>query len=230
MDYQMLITVVSYLINIPIVLLALSAHECAHGYAAYKMGDRTAKNLGRLTLNPFKHLDLMGALCMVLFRFGWAKPVPVNARNFRNPKWGMAITALAGPLTNFLMSFLGALLYRIAAVLLFPVMQGTTVGTTTYWLVMLVLTFLQMFAILNLSLAIFNLIPIPPFDGSRIAFVLLPDKWYFRIMKYEQYLMIALLVLLAVSRYAGWPSPISTVVDWVLRGFDWLFDLIPFLR
>jgi Zn-dependent protease len=104
---------IEFLLRIPIVLIALSVHECAHGYAAYKMGDPTAKAFGRLTLNPIKHLDLFGTISMFLFGFGWAKPVPVNTRRFNYPKRGMAITAIAGPLSNVFLAFIGAILYSI---------------------------------------------------------------------------------------------------------------------
>ena len=107
-----------YILSLLAALIALSVHEFAHGYAAYKMGDSTAKNLGRLSFNPLKHLDIFGTICMVLFRFGWAKPVPINARNFKNPKRGFAISALAGPLSNLLLGFLTVGLYLLYSALL----------------------------------------------------------------------------------------------------------------
>ena len=106
--------ILQLILAIPCIIIALSFHEAAHGYAAYKMGDPTARNLGRLTLNPAKHLDLIGCLCMLIMGYGWAKPVPINTRYFRNQKKGMAITALAGPVTNFILGFVGLLLFRIA--------------------------------------------------------------------------------------------------------------------
>lgn len=105
---------VSYLLSIPGVLLALSVHECAHGYVSYKLGDPTAKNLGRLTLNPIKHIDILGLICMVFFRFGWAKPVPVNARYYKKPRRDMALVAAAGPISNLLMSFIGLFLLYLS--------------------------------------------------------------------------------------------------------------------
>lgn len=187
---------IGLLLRIPIVLIALSVHECAHGYIAYKMGDTTAKSFGRLTLNPIKHLDLFGTVCMFLFGFGWAKPVPINARRFDNPKKGMALTALAGPVSNVILSFLGLILYGIAYVLAvkFPdVFYGSSFAVNFY---NVLVTFLMMFHTMNLSLAIFNLFPIPPLDGSRLALAVLPDKLYFGLMKYEQIIQIVLMLAL----------------------------------
>lgn len=187
---------IPFLLRIPIVLIALSVHECAHGYAAYKMGDPTAKAFGRLTLNPIKHLDLFGTISMLLFGFGWAKPVPVNARRFDNPKKGMAMTALAGPLSNVLLSIIGAILFLSTEAILqkFPHLMGQSEFSFNLWY--LLLLFFLMFHIMNLSLAIFNLLPIPPLDGSRLAFVFLPDRLYFDFMKYEQIIQAILMVAL----------------------------------
>ncbi len=198
----MLSQIVPYLLSLPLVLLALSVHETAHGFVADKLGDPTAKNLGRLTLNPLKHIDIVGFLCMILLHFGWAKPVPVNTRYFKNPRRDMALTAAAGPLSNIFLSFLFAGLLRIDLFVfrkLFFVDHGSMpviYQPSTGFIVMCVLTYmLYIGVLLNISLAVFNLIPIPPFDGSRIAHMFLPQKWYFAIMRYEQYIMIAVLLL-----------------------------------
>lgn len=206
---------IGLLLRIPIVLIALSVHECAHGYIAYKMGDTTAKSFGRLTLNPIKHLDLFGTICMFLFGFGWAKPVPINARRFDNPKKGMALTALAGPVSNIILSFLGLILYGIAYVLAvkFPdVFYGSSFAVNFY---NVLVTFLMMFHTMNLSLAIFNLFPIPPLDGSRLALAVLPDKLYFGLMKYEQIIQIVLMLAL----FSGLLDvPLNFIISTVSKG------------
>ena len=191
---------ISTLLSLPIVFLALSVHETAHGYVAYKLGDPTARNLGRLTLNPIKHIDPIGFICMVLCGYGWAKPVPVNTRYFKKPKRDMALTGLAGPLSNLILAIIFALLYRVEymAFDLFPPM--TELMVNIYY-------FLEIFLILginlNITLAVFNLIPCPPFDGSRIFLVFLPTNIYFKIMKYEQYIYIALMIALVFGLLDG---------------------------
>ncbi|MBR6680256.1 MAG: site-2 protease family protein [Clostridia bacterium] len=191
---------ISTLLSLPIVFLALSVHETAHGYVAYKLGDPTARNLGRLTLNPIKHIDPIGFICMVLCGYGWAKPVPVNTRYFKKPKRDMALTGLAGPLSNLILAIIFALLYRVEymAFDLFP--PTTELMVNIYY-------FLEIFLILginlNITLAVFNLIPCPPFDGSRIFLVFLPTNIYFKIMKYEQYIYIALMIALVFGLLDG---------------------------
>lgn len=181
--------IITILIRVVVVLFVISVHEIAHGFAAYKLGDKTAKYDGRLSLNPLRHFDLFGALCMLFFGFGWAKPVMVNPNYFKNHKRGMALTALAGPLSNFLMAFIGmfGLLY------LCPLVSN-----------MYFYQFFFMFVILNLSLGVFNLIPIPPLDGSKIFLSLLPRRIYYEIMRYEQYGFIVLIIAL----YLGVLDPI----------------------
>ncbi|MBE6662485.1 MAG: site-2 protease family protein [Ruminococcaceae bacterium] len=209
-------TLISYALILPIILLALSIHETAHGYIANKLGDPTAKSLGRLTLNPIKHIDIFGFLCMMLFHFGWAKPVPINVRYFKNPRRGMALTAAAGPVSNILLAFVFAALLRLEIF----VVSALTVSVTVFNMICVLNYILYMGVLLNINLAVFNLIPIPPFDGSRIAHVFLPQKLYFRIMKYEQYIMIAILLLLwFVPFFSGLISTATNgLADLVLSG------------
>ena len=179
-----------YLLSALAALVILTLHEFAHGYAAYKLGDNTAKNLGRLSFNPLKHLDIVGVACMILFRFGWAKPVPVNPNNFKNRKRGFAIVALAGPLTNLVLGFLFAGIYLLVFRLLAPV---TFESEFLLNLATNGLLFLYLFFTINIGLGLFNLLPIPPFDGSRLVHAILPEKIYFGIMKYERQIYLVVL-------------------------------------
>ena len=200
-----------FLYSIPCILIALTVHEVAHGWMAYKLGDPTAKTMGRLTLNPLKHLDPIGALCMLFFHFGWAKPVPINTRYFKKPRSGMALTALAGPISNLLMSLVAFIIGQYVLVL-----GGAQMFSDEVNFMQLLFIFFQVFYLLNLGLAIFNLIPVPPLDGSRILFVLLPDKIYFGIMRYERYIYLALLICL----YLG---VLDAPLNAAMRGMLWLF-------
>ena len=193
-------TVISLLISLPVILFALSVHEVAHGFAAYKCGDPTARNLGRLSLNPIKHLDPIGCLMMLLVGYGWAKPVPINTRYFRDPKKGMAVTAAAGPAANLLIGLISIVLcaFFSACHTLVSIQMGEGfLQHCIFWLTMI----FQLSAMFNLMLMIFNLIPIPPFDGSRIAFAFLPQRHYFLVMRYERQIMLGLLVALMAFSY-----------------------------
>ena len=214
---------IPYLFSFVAALIALTVHEYCHGYAAYKLGDNTARNLGRLSLNPLHHLDLFGVLCMMLFHFGWAKPVPINARNFRKPKRDFALTALAGPLANITLAFLATPLYLLVFRLL---LKGTS-AEFLFSVLYNTLLFIQYFVIINLGLGVFNLIPLPPFDGSRIAYIFMPPKAYFGIMKYERYIMIGMIALLYLGVLDG---PLDIITDAVLGGMEWIVELIPIFK
>lgn len=206
---------ISALLIVPTVLISLSLHEAAHAFVANKCGDPTAKALGRLTLNPLKHLDPIGTVMMLLTGYGWAKPVPVNSRYFKNPKRGMALTALAGPMMNFLLGFLGAVAYAFCY-------RGLVAHPDSNLLYAAVL-FFNYFSMLNIVYMVFNLIPIPPFDGSRILLLFLPTKWYFSVMKYERIIMMVVLIGFATGLF--W-SPVAGLSSWILDGIYRLIGLI----
>lgn len=170
--------------TLAVIFLTLPIHEFAHAFAADKLGDPTPRYQGRLTLNPFAHLDIIGSLCILFFGVGFAKPVQVNPYNFKNSKSGMAIVAFAGPCSNLIVAFLSLLIVKIIS--LFAVSQ----------IAIYIALFLVGVARINVSLAVFNLIPVPPLDGSRILGVVLPDRIYYKIMRYERYIYIALMLLI----------------------------------
>lgn len=213
-------TLIQFLFVVPCVLIALTFHEFAHGYMAYKLGDPTAKNFGRLTLNPLKHLDPIGTICMIFFHFGWAKPVPINSRYFKKPRRDMALTAAAGPIMNFILALFGMLVCRILTKIFFAFPAQSDF---VYYIQYAALTLFSYFHMLNLSLGVFNLIPIPPLDGSRIFYIFLPQKWYFGVMKYEKYIQLALLVLLWTGLLS---RPLSAAVSWISGGMQWLVSWI----
>lgn len=183
------IYIIELIQNFIVLFAAISVHEFSHGFVAYKLGDPTAKSMGRLTLNPMAHLDPLGALMMVFCRFGWAKPVPVNPYYFKEPKKDMALVAVAGPLSNMLLAFLSYTIWAIMYVLAikFGVAGNAVVG--------FVLDLLVACAVLNICFAVFNLIPFPPLDGSKILFSVLPNHIYNKLLTYERYGTIVLIVL-----------------------------------
>ena len=239
------------LLALPAILIALTIHEYAHGRAAYALGDPTASYMGRLSLNPLKHIDPLGALMMIVVGFGWAKPVPVSTAYFKNPKRDMAITALMGPLSNILLAFLCVPLYLVTIKLgnwavnavpipiLFSFFQG-------------LLSFIFILHTLNLSLALFNLLPLPPLDGSRILGLILPQKVYYRYLSHERqiyYIVFAWLLvgtricnylltlptiiaspfLTAIVKVLSLTGSLSDGVNFISDIFFKLFSLIPFL-
>ena len=206
--------VAGVLSSIFVVFCTLPIHEFAHAVVADRLGDPTARRSGRLTLNPFAHLDLWGCLMIVLVGFGYAKPVPVNMRNFKNPKAGMAAVAFAGPLSNLVMAIVFLTLRWVFSVY----------GNSDFTLILAY--FFYYAAYINVSLAVFNLLPIPPLDGSRIATALIPNETYYKIMQYERYIMIGLFVLLLTGVLT---RPLALLSGLVMDGLEKLTSL-PFVR
>lgn len=208
-----IVNVLVYIVSsLVVIFLTLPIHEFAHGFVATKLGDPTPRYQGRLTLNPLAHIDYLGALCILIFGFGWAKPVSVDMRNFKNPKVGMAITALAGPMSNIIVAFIAIVIRSFITMFL----SAYTIG---YYLYLLCIFIAQ----INVSLAVFNLIPIPPLDGSRILNAVLPDRVYYKIMRYERYLIWGVFALI----YLGvLDRPLSYLSGAILTGLNNLTTLI----
>lgn len=188
------------------VLLCLTVHEVCHGLAALALGDPTAKSMHRLSLNPIHHIDWFGLLMMFVAGFGWAKPVPVDPRYFKKPKQGMALTALAGPVSNFALALLAIFISRLIY-LFVPYSAGSEIAFSFC---------LYVLAPMSVGLGLFNLLPIPPLDGSKVAAVLLPDRAYLWLMRYERYGMVLLLALSWLGITGGF---ISGAIVWVYQLF-----------
>jgi len=178
-------------------LICITIHELAHGFAAYKLGDRTAKEMGRLTLNPIKHIDPFGLLMMLLIGFGWAKPVPVDIRNFKHPKWYMAVTALAGPVSNIILAVVVLFILGLVTTSL-GIITNPATGQIYYTneTGLMIYSIISGMVFLSVALAVFNMLPVPPLDGSKVLFSLLPEHLYFKLMRYERYGIIVLLVVM----------------------------------
>lgn len=173
-----------FLARLFVVFCTLPVHEYAHAFVADKLGDKTARLSGRLTLNPMAHIDILGAIMILFVGFGYAKPVPVNPRNFKNPKKGMALTALSGPFSNILMAVVFMLLSNVLSLF------GSSLFDQAFYV------FFSFAASINIGLAVFNLIPIPPLDGSRVLELLIPDKYYYKFAQYERYIVIVIFGLI----------------------------------
>lgn len=189
-----------YLLRALVVLIAIPFHEAAHALVSHWLGDDTAVRAGRLSLNPARHFDLLGALCMLIGGVGWAKPVGIDVRNYKNPKVGMAVSAAAGPVSNFLLAWISMILYKCAV---YSGLGAKVPAVTIFFYYMVAM---------NLSLAVFNLIPIPPFDGSRIALLFLPQRLYFKAMRYERQIMLVVLLLVFLGILS---LPLSITVDFL---------------
>lgn len=181
---------VAFLYSMPAIIVALSFHEFSHGLCAYALGDPTAKNAGRLTLNPLRHFDPLGLILLIVIRFGWAKPVPINSAYFKREKTGIVLCSLAGPLANLLLAFLSLNLTGLVA------LAARFLPDT---LALILINLLNMLASYNIVFAVFNLIPISPLDGSKVLYAFLPRNIYYKILRYEQYGMVILIALMLVG-------------------------------
>ena len=197
-------------------LICITLHELSHGFVAWKFGDDTAKGLGRLTLNPLKHLDITGFIMMLVFQVGWAKPVPINMYNFKNPKRGMAIVACAGPLTNIIITAFSLFIYG----LLFIPLADSVVGGY-------ILHLAELTAYISLGFAVFNLLPFPPLDGSKMLFSSLKDEHYEKLMQYEFYGGIILMVLMLTGAL-GYPIAVvrQLIYNDMMTIAQWGCDLV----
>lgn len=215
------LTIIGILLMIPSLLIALTVHEYSHGRIALALGDKTALMAGRLTLNPIRHFDLIGSLMLLVFGFGYAKPVPINPRNFDKVKYktGIILVSLAGPLSNLILTFIGVLGHHVTRTLAYHLGGSMTVYSV-------VAMFFEYFAIINTGLLIFNLIPLPPLDGSRILTVFLPVKAQMWFFKYERYIQLAIFALLW---FGVLDTPLLALRSWILGGMDKIVSLIPFL-
>ncbi|MGM9899335.1 MAG: site-2 protease family protein [Bacilli bacterium] len=209
---------VRYLYIIPAALIAVVLHELGHAFVSYKLGDPTPKSEGRLTLNPLKHLDMVGIICLIFFGFGWAKPVSIDSSYYKNKKLGITLVGLAGPLVNFILAILSFTF--IGVIYIAEIKLGSNVFLS------ILNTFFIYLAIINIGLGVFNLIPIPPLDGSKVIGGILPDKAYNEYMRYQaygMYFMIGFMIFLFILDSFGLESPIGFVIDKI---FYFFYDLV----
>ena len=219
--------IIHILMRIPAVLIAISVHEAAHGYASYKLGDPTAKLMGRVTINPLKHFDIFGVICMLLVGFGWAKPVPFDVRCLKHPKRDTAIIAAAGPVSNFLIAVLFTVIYCV----LYVIALLNNYMLLAEGIYPILLEMIQIIVLMNLSLMIFNFLPIPPLDGSKIVISFLPYSAYKFVLTMEKYGMSILMIWLLISDRLPNFISITYWISWlVIRIYDFItlgcFDII----
>lgn len=214
---QLLMLLFVFIGYMVLILVLMPVHEFAHAFVADRLGDKTPRWNGRLTLNPLAHIDWLGAAMILLFGIGYARPVPISPRNFKNARKGMALTALAGPVSNLLMAILSIAIFRVLLLFGGDVVNGSIyVNMDANWLVYAHVILIQVFASVNIGLAVFNLLPIPPLDGSRIFSAILPRKWAFYMERYEQYIMLGLMLLL-------FTGVLDTPLSWLRHTVGGLF-------
>lgn len=204
-----------------LVVCCFPVHESAHAWMANRLGDPTGRLKGRISMNPLDHLDLIGTVMMFLFGFGYAKPVPVNINNLKHQKRDFALIAVAGPVSNLLLAVLFTLILYVIKIPANATLRAEGDITTLQSVALLFFTYA---AGINVRLAVFNLIPVPPLDGSRVLTALLPDRIYYRLMDYERYMMWGLIAVIFLFNRLGF-SPVSIVSGWISNGIDWLVGL-----
>ncbi len=217
------------IVSIPGFLLAISVHESAHAYAAYKLGDPTARSLGRITLDPRKHIDPIGAVLWLIVGFGWAKPVPVQSRYFKKPKRDMNIVSLAGPLSNFTMAFVVLLIWGIFLIFRINILSYSVANPNFGQTILELISYaLSYFVTINVVLGVFNLLPIPPLDGSHLLLSVLPSNIVYAVHKYQLYIQLAFYAIVISGRSGGL---VMTLTSWVYYGMSWIVTTIisPFI-
>lgn len=207
-------SITDLLLTVLAIVPAMCFHEYAHGWVSYKLGDPSPKYDGRLSLNPVHHIDPIGALFLIFFNFGWAKPVMVNPRYYKNPKQGMALVALAGPVANFILALICLIVTNVIVKT-----TGGSVGIGLYY----VYQFFMLSALVNVGLGVFNLIPLPPLDGSKILGMFLPAKYYFKFMQFEQWGFVLLFALLAVGAFS---RPLYFLRNGVISYLDFIANAL----